>query len=210
MQDVNFSCCSTYVQCSDAGKCIKPEKMNNCSYWKRNLSQGRNFYSTKPKTKERNSYLYLINDGRAFRISASSNNYSYPLSQGCIEYLSRELKALNIEYTLTYQEYTCEITGTPQDPAYYRVIFKIGEYAYNVKNFNGFELTEKEAQAIANILPGAYSPEAVRWCSTGYFKMNISKVTAEPARKIKKENEIKSTRKVEAIHQLSLFEMFSL
>ena len=47
-----FGCCSSYQECSNCEKCIKPEFMNRCDYWLLNLSKGRNFYKKDCKENE--------------------------------------------------------------------------------------------------------------------------------------------------------------
>lgn len=47
MAEQNFGCCSSYMECSNKEKCIKPEIVNYCNYWRYNLSRGNNFYCTK-------------------------------------------------------------------------------------------------------------------------------------------------------------------
>lgn len=187
--------------------------MNCCNYWLRNLSQGRNFYSSKAKVHE-NKEIFVVVGARAFKVyKRSSKDYSYSLNSKEINELEQCFKNARVQYSLQKDTLQCEIKGTPQDPAAFRVNFIAGDNLYNIKNYNGFEITREEANEIRNVLPEEYKAEILRWCSTGYFKMNIPVAATKVDKKqeVKKENVISKiieTQK-EKYHQISIFEMMA-
>lgn len=216
MGDSNFGCCSRYQLCSDNNKCLNPELMNNCDYWLINLSKGINIYSKK------NRYLYLIDNKRAFKISSTSEkNYSYPINKPNLNLLCQELIKDKITYAFDYNNYDCIVTGNKDKPAYFRVIFKINDNLFNIKNFNGFEITEDEAAGIKNVLPDAWQPEVLRWYSDGYVKINkpaiiktaveVPQVSEHKVRHSDKDNLTEKIKRFENMiqgnHQISIFEM---
>ena len=199
MNDTNFGCCSRYQQCSDQNKCINIDLMNNCDYWLKNLSKGINFYSNK------SSYLYLIIDNRAFKISkASERNYSYSIETDINNKLCKELISSKIQYSIDCSKYGCSITGCNNKPAHFRVNFKLENMLFNIKNFNGYEITEDEARLIKNTLPEDWQPEVINLITNEHVK-----VAAAP----KVDNIVNIVDKVQRAkivaqnHQISMFEM---
>lgn len=57
----NFGCCSKYRQCSIEGKCVQADEYSkNCTY-RKNLEQGKIFYSKKSPKFNQNKYDYIDN-----------------------------------------------------------------------------------------------------------------------------------------------------
>lgn len=176
--------------------------MNYCNYWLQNLSQGRNFYSSKSKI-NKSKEIFIVVGGRAFRVyKRNLKDYSYNLSSQEIAELEQCFKDKEVPYSLIKDNLRCEIKGTLQDPAAFRVNFIVGNSLYNIKNYNGFEITREEANSIKNVFPEGYKVEILRWCSTGYFKMNTPVATTTVVKK-------QETQK-EKIHQISIFEMLAV
>lgn len=88
--------------------------------------------------------IYIEAGGRSFKIlKIGKHGYSYAMDKEEINILTDEFKRLGIKYTMQTQG-QCIIAGCPENPAKYKVDFKIGEQEYTIKNYNGY-LLEREA-----------------------------------------------------------------
>ncbi len=186
-----FGCCSSYVECSDALKCLHEDDViyRGCQY-KINLFQGRIFYGKnafkfkkiKPK-QDYNIYLYCYK--RLFSVkSRNKNTYSYNLNSTQFESIKEKFQELEIPFKLELVEDECFLDSPERlnpEPANSRVVITINNEEFNILNYNSYLIKSNYAEKISTAfnlkglesrieLLGKYSNEVRINHNTEYIK----------------------------------------
>lgn len=169
----SIGCCHMYNECSDAEKCLNPKFIEVCMYWNLNLSKGRVFYGKNPGIRAKE--VYLVVQGRAFKTCKTKKNLSYSMDQPEIKALLELLDSKKITYALDASKYEICIEGTPEKPSQYRLEFSIGEFDYNIRNFNGYELQEDTVRFIKEKLSEQLELRIVRFSAGSSSRTSYQK-----------------------------------
>lgn len=156
-----IGCCSKYKECSQEGKCISQiEEIKTACYYRKNLEEGLNFYSSNRTTIERfkpDRRLYIVVNNRCFivRKRHPKTGLSYKLKNEDIEIIENEFNEAGVNYKYNVEESECIIEGaTDEDPtrSTSQVAIKIKEHEYNILNFNTWLIKVRASNQIAEYL----------------------------------------------------------
>ncbi|WHH58292.1 hypothetical protein [Petroclostridium sp. X23] len=225
-----IGCCSSYVECSDALRCIHeadPEYAG-CSY-RKNLERGRVFYGKNafredllqvpeqdiPAEKEKETEparaeeIYLSCYNRLFAIRyRHRNTYSYKLQQEQVEAIRQYFDMVSIPYKTEKRSDECIIEGPTEGdpfPANSRAVMTVGDQEYHILNFNGYLIKKYYADKISKALGNKNIKSRVEVVGVNAPVRNIPTASAAPAAPVKPK-QVEKPKKV-IYEQLSLFDI---
>jgi hypothetical protein len=161
-----FGCCSRYLKCSDAGKCIEPDGIETaaCQYNK-NLQAGRIFYGPRatrnqiPRIAEKPieiklEKIYIDCYERNFNVGRLTKQGFTTTLADDIQTILVTFESLQVPFVRQAEENKCIMEGNPQEPANCRVNFKLSnnEQIYVIANFNSCYIKKRYADGICKAL----------------------------------------------------------
>lgn len=169
-----FGCCNSYVECSNAGHCIRQD-YTGC-YYRKNLEAGRIFYGknagvilekeTKPVKKEHKIYLTCYDQPFAVltRFEMWKSSISYQLKPDKYEKIKTLFDNLEIPYI---ENLDGEFEQQGRQICDCRVMIEVGEDKYHILNFDSWLIPEKTAEGIRKAFEAKGIPARVekigRW-----------------------------------------------
>jgi hypothetical protein len=170
----SFGCCSSYLECSKAKKCIHDgDPLYTGCVYRANMAAGRIFYgageTTKtPEAKESRTdssiFLYCFN--RLFAIySRRKDLYSMDLTPEQFEKIELAFTEAHIPYRLEIEDISECIIDHPTEsdpaPANSRVVFMVEGEDFHLLNYNSWLIKQAIAEKIAKALDNKYITASV-------------------------------------------------